>query len=373
MTTHAHVAQRNIGWLPRLDERTRESAALVVGGIAFVLAGVPALIVLWREMVPIAGPGSIGAYASTFAGAAALVAFALANLQSEFGGGGRAHRSRLWRRIVNLIALGLIHGFTALLLWAVVITLLQRAFEGAEIGSFAAAGLAGVAAAGSAYASYLSGAQMTTVRLASLVTIFLIAGVLTAAITATDPAWWTMNLSALGMTQSFSSAAFNITLMVAGLVVTALADYATTDLRERGEPPHNWRRARLLTAGIALMGLSLFGVGAIPVNVSEFWHNVSSITLLLTFLVLALTVRWLVPGLPTTFILASLVFVAISVFAFLLWVPIGYYNLTVVELVGVGLFFVWLAILIRNIAVTHSDRGPGRGGMGGPVTAGPRR
>ena len=72
MTTHAHVAQRNIGWLPRLDERTRESAALVVGGIAFVLAGVPALIVLWREMVPIAGPGSIGAYASTFAGAAAL-------------------------------------------------------------------------------------------------------------------------------------------------------------------------------------------------------------------------------------------------------------------------------------------------------------
>src|SRR5688572_29585245 len=178
MTTHAHSVEGSIcsiRWLPRLDARTRESAALVVGGIAFVLAGLPALIVLWREMVPIAGPGSIGAYASTFAGAAALVAFALAYLQAEFGGGGRAHRSRLWRRVVNLVALALIHGFTALLIWAVVITLLQRAFEGAEIGSFAAAGLAGVAAAGSAYAGYLSGAQMTTVRLASLVTIFLIA------------------------------------------------------------------------------------------------------------------------------------------------------------------------------------------------------
>ena len=358
MTTHAHAAQRSIRsirWLPRLDARTRESAALVVGGIAFVLAGVPALIVLWREMVPIGGPGSIGAYASTFAGAAALVAFALAYLQAEFGGGGRAYRSRLWRRIVNLIALALIHGLTALLVWAVVITLLQRAFVGAEIGSFAAGGLAGVAAASSAYAAYLSGAQMTTIKLASLVTAFLIAGVLTAAITATDPEWWTMNLSALGMTQSFSSAAFNITLIVSGLVVTALADFATTDLRERGEPPGNMRRARLLTTGIAIMGLSLVGVGAIPVNVSEFWHNVSSITLLVTFLVLALTIRWLVPGLPAAFILASLVFVAVSVFAFLLWVPIGYYNLTVVELIGVGLFFVWLAILIRNIAVTEPE------------------
>ena len=46
-------------------------------------------------------------------------------------------------------------------------------------------------------------------------------------LTASDPQWWKNNLSALGMTDDISSLAFNLTLIVAGIIVTTLARYAT--------------------------------------------------------------------------------------------------------------------------------------------------
>ena len=169
-------------------------------------------------------------------------------------------------------------------------------------------------------------------------------------LTATDPQWWTMNLSALGMNDSFSSTAFNVTLILAGFIVTTLANFVTGDLQDRAQTTGEVTRTRLLTAALVVLGLALAGVGLVPVNVSELIHNISSSTLLVLFAVLAISIRWLVPGLPTAFLIIGYVFVGICVVAVVLWLGPGYYNLTAVEIIGAAAFLAWLVILIRNLA-----------------------
>lgn len=53
--------------------------------------------------------------------------------------------------------------------------------------------------------------------LAAVLAVFLVEGVLASALTVSDPHWWYSNLSAVGMTRDLSAAAFNITLIVAGI------------------------------------------------------------------------------------------------------------------------------------------------------------
>ena len=327
----------------------RESLALIAAAAAFVLAGVVALIVFWGQTVPIAGAGSVGTFTSFFAAGVAAVSFSLAYLLDRFTG--RApRRGRLPRRIFDLVALALTHAIIFLIVWAVVSTLVQQAFQGADMYDLVAAIYAAVAAGLTAFAAFLSGSGMTTMRLATLFAVFLVSGVFTSMLTATDPRWWTMNFSALGMNDSLSSTAFNVTLILAGFVVTTLANFATGDLQARAKSASDATRTGLLTGGLVVMGLALAGVGVFPVNVNQLVHNIASSTLLIVFGVLAISIRWLVPGLPTTFIVAGYVFVAICIVAVILWVPVGYYNLTAVEIVGALVFLAWLVLLIRNIA-----------------------
>ena len=330
----------------------RESLALIAAAAAFVVAGAVALIVFWGHTVPIAGPDSAGTFTSFFAAGVAAVSFASAYLLDRFTGRAPA-RGRLPRRIFDLVALALAHAIIFLIIWAVVSTLIQRAFLGADMYDLVAALLAAVAAALTAYASFLSGSGMTTMRLATLIAVLLVAGVFTSMLTATDPRWWTMNFSALGMNDSLSSTAFNVTLILSGFVVTTLANFATGDLQERVKSAPDATRTGLLTGGLAVMGVALAGVGAVPVNVNQLVHNIASSTLLIVFGLLAISIRWLVPGLPTAFIVAGYVFVVICVVAVVLWVPFGYYNLTAVEIVGAEVFLAWLVLLIRNIAATR--------------------
>jgi hypothetical protein len=50
------------------------------------------------------------------------------------------------------------------------------------------------------------------------------------------------------------------------------------------------------------------------------------------------------------------VFLAAIVVAAVLWFPVGYYNLTAVELIAGLLIFSWLIVLIRNLAAVDADR-----------------
>jgi hypothetical protein len=201
------------------------------------------------------------------------------------------------------------------------------------------------------YSLFLLASDISTRRLASLLALFLAAGTLASMLTAEDPEWWQSNFSALGMGSAFSSRAFNLTVIIAGLVVTTLADYITTDLRARrwpkGQVTHGVGVVRTI---LIVVGIAFIGVGAVPVNDSQLVHNIFSILLIAGFTALIAVTPALLRELPWAFTAASTVFLGAIVVIVLLWVPFGYYNLTAVELLGVTIVFAWLVLFSRNVA-----------------------
>ena len=193
---------------------------------------------------------------------------------------------------------------------------------GAVLYPVAAAILVGVTGAISAYIAYLSAVTMNAYRLAALLAVFLVTGVLTSMLTAEDPQWWQENLSALGMSSDVSGVAFNVTLIVAGVVVTTLAGYSTRTLESTASTASARRRVRQLEVGIILIGILLACVGLLPVD-EQFWlHTAAASGMVVVFGTLIVRMRSLVPSIPATFNVLGLVFLAVIAFAVLMYFPV---------------------------------------------------
>ena len=335
---------------------TSESRALVIGSAGFLILGVIAFLLVGREPVALSGRGSAGdiaALGTVVLGAAAVVVGSLhgRGLEAPHAPGGSRTRN-----IIDIAALALAHACVFLLGWLALFSIFQRAFVGAVLYPLAAAILVGVIGALSAYIAYLSAVTMNAYRLAALLAVFLVTGVLTSMLTAADPLWWQENLSALGMSSDLSGVAFNVTLIVAGVVVTTLAGYSTRTLEATASTPAARRRVRQLEGGIVLIGVLLACVGLLPVD-EQFWlHTAAASGMVVLYGTLIVRMRSLVPAIPATFNVLGLVFLAVIAFAVLMYFPFGYYNLTAVELIAASLVFAWLIVLIRNLAAVDADQ-----------------
>ena len=335
---------------------TSESRALVIGGAGFLILGMIAFLLVGREPVALSGRGSVGDIAALGTAVLGAAAAVIGSLQRQAHdappapGGGRT------RNIIDIAALALAHACIFLLGWLALFSIFQRAFVGAVLYPLAAAILVGVTGAISTYIAYLSTVTMNAYRLAALLAVFLVTGVLTSMLTAEDPQWWQENLSALGMSSGVSGVAFNLTLIVAGVVVTTLAGYSTRTLESTAKTAPARRRVRHLEGGIVLIGILLACVGLFPVD-EQFWlHTAAASGMVVVFGTLIVRMRSLVPSIPATFNLLGLVFLAVIAFAVLMYFPFGYYNLTAVELIAASLVFAWLIVLIRNLAAVDADQ-----------------
>ncbi|MGO4230661.1 hypothetical protein AB4Y72_17580 [Arthrobacter sp. YAF34] len=334
---------------------TSESRALFIGSVGFVVLGGVAFLLVGRDPVPLSGRGSAGdiaAIGTAVLGAAAVVAGCLQRptpVSPQFRGGRTRHA-------IDVGALALAHACIFLLGWLALFWVFQQAFIGALLYPVAAAVLVGAVGAISAYVAYLSALGMTAYRLAALLAGFLVTGVLTSMLTAADPHWWQENLSALGMSSDVSGVAFNFTLIVGGVVVTTLAGYSTATLAASANTPAALRRARLLEGGIALMGVFLACVGVFPVDERFGLHTLVASGMVVVFASLIVRIRALVPSISPAFAALGWVFLAVIVVAAVLWFPVGYYNLTAVELIAGLLIFSWLIVLIRNLAAVDADQ-----------------
>ena len=349
---------------------TSESHALVVGSAAFLVLGVVAFLLIGREPVPLSGRGSAGdiaAVGTAVLGAGAVVAGCLRRrpdlsppvlsppAESSPVSSSPARRRRI-RNVLDIAALALAHGCIFLLGWLALFSIFQQAFIGAALYPLAAAILIGTAGAISAYTAYLSALSMNAYRLAALLAGFLVTGILTSMLTAADPQWWQENLSALGTSSDISGAAFNFTLIIAGVVVTTLAGYSTATLAATARSATARRRVRQLEGGIILIGVFLAGVGLFPVDERFGFHTMVASGMVLVFASLIVRIRSLVPAISATFAALGWLFLAVIVVAAVLWFPVGYYNLTAVELIAASLIFSWLIVLIRNLAAVDADQ-----------------
>jgi hypothetical protein len=107
-----------------------------------------------------------------------------------------------------------------------------------------------------------------------------------------------------------------------------------------------------------IMGVTLAGIGLVPLNVSIVAHNVFSGGTTLVFGVLLIAAPVLMRGLPWQFFLVTFVFLLALVGAALLHFGINYFNLTAFELVAFVILFGWIAVFVRFLAAVLRARRP---------------
>jgi hypothetical membrane protein len=340
---------------PVASTESRESSALLTGAGAFVLGTLVGLIVFWGHAVPISGRGSIGSFVAIGGALAAIVAFALgcvlrrARLRSDPSGGAGLPRPHWF----DVAALTLAHAAIAMLGWIGLSFVVSESFVGATVYSTSAALLAGVALAVTAYLTFLSAVNLTPMLLSLVLALFLTVGALTSMLSTSDPSWWTENLSALGISDDLSAMAFNLTLVIAGVMVTTIAHYATASLPR--STSSEARSERLVRLALVLIGVLLACVGAFPADEFLGVHNTSATGMVIIYVALVVSLRRLVPSAPRIFALLGYVYVGVIVLVAVFLVT-GYYNLTAVELVAAVLIFSWIIVFLRNTEAVEASR-----------------
>jgi hypothetical membrane protein len=335
---------------PVANSESLESSALLVGAVAFVLAAIAAAIAFWGRDLPIAGPGSIGQFVALGAAVITIPVFMAARAlrDADARDGGRARRPDVpgvrphW---YDIGALALAHAVIALLGWLGIASLLDRSFTGAVVFTFPAIMLAAVAIAVTAYAIFLTAMSLTLMRLSVTLVVFLAVGTLASMLSATDPLWWQKNLSTLGVSDDISALAFNLTLIIAGVIVTTIAHFATAGIP--AGTPKEVRGRNVVRGGLVLIGVLLACVGIFPVDRFLAIHNLSATGMVIVYVVLVIGLRRFIPAMPRVFVLLGYVFVGVIVVLAVLFAT-GYYNLTAVELVAFLLVFSWLVVFLRN-------------------------
>ncbi|WP_167052367.1 hypothetical protein [Salinibacterium sp. ZJ77] len=343
--------------------RTTESRALLVAAAAFALAFLTAIIGVRFQSLPISGAWSLGAWTSAVAAIAAAAAFCVGYLLPA-PTATRHLRPTMprWRLTLDISALALAHGFTTLLLLEGLSIIMAQAFLGAVVFPFSSMVVISAATAMAAYTSFLSAAEMTAARVASVFAVFLVVGVFASMLSTSDSAWWQKNISALGATDDIASIVFTITLVVAGAVITALADYLAVELAASGmarsprddDERRESVRIRMMRIGLLVLGLSLTLVGVFHVNWVEWVHNTFATALVVVFAALVIALPLLVPRIPAVFVAVGYAFVAVIIGASLFF-AFGIYTLTATEIVCFALVITWLIVLIRNISAGTGD------------------
>ncbi len=332
--------------IDRSSERSLESLALGVGATAFVVVMLVALIAFGFQSAPISGPGSVGQFAAIASGVVAL----LAVIAGRF----LVHERGVHRRLgvldyIDVVALAFAHGVIALLGWTLLAVILEKAFIGAEVFALPVLILSGAAAAMTAYIAFYSATHMDLQLLAVVLAVFLVFGVLASMLTASDPDWWKDNLSALGMSSNVSAFAFNITIIVAGFLVTTLARYST-----RGIPTTNPKGIGRVRVCLIVVGVFLGMVGVFPVDQFFALHTGVASGMVAAFGVLVIGLpRW-ITGIPRAFVALGWLFLAVTLLLAVFF-AVGYYTLTAVELVAGILVFTWIVLFIRNAAALEQD------------------
>jgi hypothetical protein len=322
------------------DGRARESLAIGVSGVGAVVSIVAALLVFRRDPAPIAGPGSAGQFAAIAATAAAIVVFVFGRYVVR----DREHPPRLMD-LVDLGVVALAHAVIALLSWTLLSAILAQSFPKAVVYPLPLLFAIGAVTAVTTYVVLHAATGSSLMTLAVVLAVFLAEGLVASMLSASNPHWWRDNLSALGMSNGTSALTFNLTLIVAGMMITTLTRYITRALP--GASEGGIARLRLF---LVMMGVLLAFVGLFPVDVFFWVHTLSASGMGVVFCILALRVKSWMPGMAPGFIWLGRVFVGITVLIGSFY-AVGYYTLTAVELIAAVMAFAWIILFIRNTAL----------------------
>ena len=176
--------------------------------------------------------------------------------------------------------------------------------------------------------------------------MFLAVGIIAAMLSSADPLWWQLNLSALGITHDISSFAFNVTIILSGVIVTTIARLGTASLPVA--TPLDRRHRAIVRVLFVLLGILLACVGVFPVDQFLLIHNTVATGMTVAFAALVIGLPRLVPSMPRLFVWLGFAFLGVIALVAILF-AVGIYNLTAVELIAALLIFAWIILFLRNV------------------------
>lgn len=224
------------------------------------------------------------------------------------------------------------------------------AFDGLPGGHSVAATALGAALGFGTFRLHRHAIEHEAYRTFNLVAMLLAAGSLASMSITPTGEWWTRNFSTLGTSDDIAAACFNVAVVVSGAGMAGMSASLTRALRDRR---FGARRAGLLTMRslIVIIGVSLMGVGLVPIDGDTDLHNLAALAAAASFAVLCVGVQLWASRMPRALVIASYLSIAIEVAAMVAYDSLGLFNLTVFEVVAFALVFAWLIALV---AITHA-------------------
>lgn len=334
-----------------------ETEALVAAVVAGVLGAAVAVVVFWGRYTLVWAGWAISWSVGT-AAMAAVIVFGLATCVVSYRRSRRlpeqAWRRRLprWKTAVDTVTVSLMHTALAVMITGVAFSVAQHAFWRLTVGQYVGGAMVMGAVSVASYSLYLEVAQLTTMRLAHRMLMFMGGGVLLSMTTSPDPLWWQRQFSYLGTFGDQPSLIFNGTLIVAGALVTTFAMYVSRDLRmlrRRHVVQYRWS-APTYTVLFIVLGALLAGIGLVPENLNTSAHNSIAAATSCTFGVMLLLTPVALRGMPWSFILLTCGCLALLASDVWLYINESYFNLTAFEAVAFAILFGWISILVRFMA-----------------------
>lgn len=191
-------------------------------------------------------------------------------------------------------------------------------------------------------------AAVPSLHLGGAVLSVLLGGLLLSMATTSDPLWWQLHFSQLGIFGDFSSALFNTTLKVSGLMVVVFALFVRRDVRRLGRGTVRRGTATLACVCLNVVGISLALVGCVPLNTDKDLHDRVAAMMVLGFLVLLVSAPVMLRRLGARMAISTgiaLVWLALSIALFVT----ATINLALFETISCGAMFAWSGMLTHTL------------------------
>lgn len=348
-----------------------ESRQLQFAGLAALVAGVIGLVMGFittggTPNVSLVGDSSIRAATMPIA---VVIAIIVAFVGYRSLAMNRARLSALEQQALNArgaalywigrVTLALMMGFLCYLVVSLTFSYLDVAFKGTTIFRFSAILLVVMFCAAVAFIVAYAVINFTVRSIIPLSALLVTLGLLTSMVTVENPQWWTESLSYMG-DHPPSWDIFNPTMILTGLGVLVGALHIVSVMQLMAPQVVMLRALPIFTVGFVVIGLGIAGVGFFPYSYRPGYnilHDVSSHAMALAFIALMVFMRWLAPGFPRTFHIASAVMGLTIVAAIVVWLA-GGMSFVLFELVVFAMAVPWLLLLQRYTISAAMDLSP---------------
>lgn len=205
-------------------------------------------------------------------------------------------------------------------------------------------------------------AALPSLHVGTAVLSVLLGGLLLSMATTSDPLWWQLHFSQLGIFGDFSSALFNTTLKVSGSMVVVFAFFVRRDIRRLGRGRVRRGSATLACVCLNTVGINLALVGCVPLNTDKDLHDRVAAMMVLGFLVLLASAPVMLRRLGIRMAISTgvaLVWLALSITLFVT----ATINLALFETISCSAMFAWSGMLTHTLASVAARADPHAGGV----------